>query len=148
MKPNEIAENNAKRRRLARVAISTDDNNLECRVALTRAPRGRKLIAPCGCTGSAEWIQFAELNRLRRREPSQWVTCQTCQQKYDYSVIQASAGVYGGMLSTILDNKYIPRTAFVILAALTVFILPVKDFILRLLTSRVIWQSVRILLYN
>jgi hypothetical protein len=31
---------------------------------------------------------------------------------------------------------------------LTFFILPVKDFILRLLTSRVIWQSVRILLYN
>jgi hypothetical protein len=60
--------------RKVKVALSREDNNLECRVALGRAPVGKKLIAPCGCTGSQEWVQFAELNRLRRREPLQWIT--------------------------------------------------------------------------
>lgn len=142
LKPEELKERVTKRIRLSRVAVSTEDNNLECRVALTRAPIGRKLIAPCGCTGSQEWVQFAELNRLRRRDPSQWVTCQTCQQKYDYSVIQANGGIYGGLLSTILDNKLIPRSFLGVVSLLLMVVLPVKDFLLRILTSKLLWQSV------
>lgn len=58
------------------VILSEDTNEIECRVALERAPIGSKCIAPCGCTGSQQWIQFAVLNRMRRSEPSQWTTCQ------------------------------------------------------------------------
>jgi E3 ubiquitin-protein ligase DOA10 len=122
--------------------MSSDENHLECRVALTRAPVGRKLIAPCGCTGSQEWVLFAELNRLRRRDPSQWLTCQTCQQKYDYSVIQSNCGIYGGLLSAVLDSKWIPRSVLGTIALLMMFILPVKETILRILTCKMLWQSV------
>ena len=58
------------------VTLSHELNNIECRVALERAPLGSKCIAPCGCTGSQQWIQFAVLNRMRRSEPSQWTVCQ------------------------------------------------------------------------
>ena len=58
------------------VILSDDSNDIECRVALERAPIGSKCIAPCGCTGSQQWIQFAVLNRMRRSEPSQWMVCQ------------------------------------------------------------------------
>lgn len=66
------------------VAMSRKNNTIECRVALGRAPLGSKLIAPCGCTGSSRWIQFSELNRLRRKDPDQWKACPTCMQRYDY----------------------------------------------------------------
>lgn len=58
------------------VTLSDETNDIECRVALERAPIGSKCIAPCGCTGSQQWIQFAVLNRMRRSDPSQWMTCQ------------------------------------------------------------------------
>ena len=58
------------------VILSDESNEIECRVALERAPIGSKCIAPCGCTGSQQWIQFAVLNRMRRSEPSQWTICQ------------------------------------------------------------------------
>lgn len=58
------------------VTLSDETNDIECRVALEKAPIGSKCIAPCGCTGSQQWIQFAVLNRMRRSEPSQWITCQ------------------------------------------------------------------------
>jgi hypothetical protein len=58
------------------VTLSDETNDIECRVALEKAPIGSKCIAPCGCTGSQQWIQFSVLNRMRRSEPSQWMTCQ------------------------------------------------------------------------
>ena len=58
------------------VTLSDETNDIECRVALERAPMGSKCIAPCGCTGSQQWIQFVVLNRMRRSEPTQWITCQ------------------------------------------------------------------------
>ena len=58
------------------VILSDESNEIECRIALERAPIGSKCIAPCGCTGSQQWIQFAVLNRMRRSEPSQWMVCQ------------------------------------------------------------------------
>ena len=30
------------------------------------------------CSGSSQWIQFTELNRLRRKDPDQWKICQVC----------------------------------------------------------------------
>jgi len=37
-----------------KVALSSDDNNIECRISLGRVALGRKAVAPCGCTGSQE----------------------------------------------------------------------------------------------
>ena len=127
-----------------RIALSTELNNLECRVALGRAPVGRKLIAPCSCSGSQEWIQFSEFNRLRRKDPSQWIVCQTCQQKYEYDVINLNGGVIGNLITSILDHKNLLRSITGIFVLSFSQILPTKTFILRLITSRVAWQSVNI----
>ena len=98
------------------IALSTSKNNYDCRISFDKVtysftftnsliysysfkvPIGQKCIAPCGCTGSGKWIQFSELNRLRRKEPLQWITCQTCQQKFNYN----SLIVYGGIQGDIL----------------------------------------------
>ena len=140
--PRSLREIDDRNQRKVQVALSTSENNLECRVALGRAPKGRKLIAPCGCTGSQQWVQFAELNRLRRREPSQWITCQTCQQKYDYSLIKEYGGVWGNLLSICLDNKQVLRAivgTFIVLISMT---FPIASWMLRCLTSRALWQLV------
>ena len=127
--------------RKVKVALSTEDNDFECRVTLGKAPVGRKLIAPCGCTGSQEWIQFAELNRLRRKEPDQWVTCQTCQQKYDYAPIHENGSVLGNIISHVLDNTKILRTAAAVVASAIVFNAPVNIGVMRIFTSKAFWQS-------
>jgi len=69
-----------------RITQCTKDNNVECRISLGTAPIGSILVSPCGCLGSQKWIQFSELNNLRRKDPSQWSVCQTCQQKFDYEI--------------------------------------------------------------
>ena len=70
----------------SRIVVSTSDNNVECRISLGRAPLGAVCVSPCGCVGSQKWIQFRELNTLRRKDPSQWAVCQTCQQKIEYDI--------------------------------------------------------------
>lgn len=127
--------------RKVKIALSAEDSDIECRVTLGKAPLGRKLIAPCGCTGSQEWVQFAELNRLRRKEPNQWVTCQTCQQKYEYGPIHQYGGVLGNVLSHALDNVKVLRSAAAVVASAIAFILPIKSWMMRLLTSGAFWQS-------
>jgi hypothetical protein len=57
------------------IIMSTEENNIECRVSLSRVPFGRKALAPCGCIGSQKWVQYSVFNRLRRKEPSHWKTC-------------------------------------------------------------------------
>ena len=55
-----------------RITESTPSNSGECRISLGRAP-AETCVAPCGCTGSQKWVQFSQLNRLRRKDPSQWI---------------------------------------------------------------------------
>lgn len=139
--PGSLRDSGKSVNRKVKIALSTQESDFECRVTLGKPPLGRKLIAPCGCTGSQEWVQFAELNRLRRKEPSQWVICQTCLQKYDYGPIHENGGVLGNVLSHILDNTKILRTAAVVVASAIVFILPVNKGIMRIVTSGALWQS-------
>ncbi len=58
------------------VALSSPSNVIECRISLSRVPLGCKAVSPCKCTGSQKWIRFSVLNRLRRKDPSQWKRCQ------------------------------------------------------------------------
>ena len=124
-----------------RVALSTKDNNLECRIALGRAPIGRKCVSPCGCTGSQQWIQFSELNRLRRKEPTQWVKCQTCQQNFDYSMISTHGGVAGNAVSLLLDNVKVLRISLASASIILAWATSLHALAMRFFTSRAFWQQ-------
>ena len=124
-----------------RVALSTKDNNLECRIALGRAPIGRKCVSPCGCTGSQQWIQFSELNRLRRKEPTQWVKCQTCQQNFDYSMISTHGGVAGNAVSLLLDNVKVLRISLASASVILAWATSLHALAMRFFTSRAFWQQ-------
>lgn len=124
-----------------RIAVSAPDNNLECRISLGRAPIGRKCVSPCGCTGSQQWIQFAELNRLRRKEPSQWTKCQTCQQTFDYSMISQHGGVTGNVISAMLDNVALLRASLAAALSALAFTFSFNKLAMRFLVSRALWQQ-------
>ena len=130
-----------------KIAMSTAENDITCRISLARVPLGRKCVAPCGCAGSQEWVQFAELNRLRRLEPQQWRVCQTCRQPFDYSAVQMFGGVRGNLLTTLLDHMTVLRTltAAVLVGVLTFF--RASSILLRILTSRALWQLVTFLTF-
>ena len=126
-----------------RVCVSTEENEIECRISLDRVDIGKKCIAPCGCVGSQRWIQFSEFNRLRRKEPSKWVTCQTCQQKFDYSILNGHiADVKTHAISTLLDKPAILRSIIGFVAILTSYLISLDKIMLRFLTSRFFWQQV------
>jgi hypothetical protein len=125
-----------------RIALSTDDNDITCRISLVNVPVGKKCVAPCGCSGSQEWVQFTELNRLRRLDPSQWTVCQTCRKKFDYSSIQMYGGVKGNIISLLLDNMKTVRIAGVLIVAAVYSLLHLNSLVLRFLTSKFFWQMV------
>ena len=122
------------------VALSEKSNNIECRVALERAPIGSKCIAPCGCSGSQKWIQFSVLNRMRRTDPGQWRVCQTCQQQFDYSGFLAYGGELGNVISLVLDNPVILRSTLGGVAAIVMWEGTVGRLSMRLLMSRFFWN--------
>jgi hypothetical protein len=122
------------------VALSREDSPIECRVTLQQAPVGSKCIAPCGCTGSQQWITFSEFNRLRRLEPSQWISCQTCQQQFDYSLIRKYGGITGNAVTAILDNTNILRALLTVVAFSTIAG-GLGSLIQKLLLSSVLWSS-------
>ena len=126
----------------SRIAVSTHDNNIECRVALGKAPIGSKCVAPCGCSGSQKWVQFAELNKLRRKDPTQWTTCRTCQQKFDYRSFEVFGGVPAGILGFVLDHRSVARTAILALTCAALYALSAPLWIARILTSRMFWMKV------
>jgi hypothetical protein len=127
----------------SRICMSTEENEVECRISLDRIDVGRKAIAPCGCVGSQRWIQFSEFNRLRRKEPSKWVTCQTCQQKFDYSIIsEQPVDVKTALLSTMLDKPVIVRSILAVSVIVASLVLSADKAFLRLLTSTFFWQRV------
>jgi hypothetical protein len=136
-----LAEESKKHK--SRVCESTEDNEVECRISLDRVDFGRKCIAPCGCVGSQRWIQFSEFNRLRRKEPTKWVTCQTCQQPFDYSIInQQPVDMKTVVLTTMLDKSVIVRSVMALMVAMASYIFSVDKLLLRLVTSRFFWQRV------
>jgi hypothetical protein len=103
-------------------------------------PVGSKCIAPCGCTGSQQWIQFSVLNRMRRSDPSQWITCQTCQQKFDYSSFITYGGSTGNIISTILDNPNILRGALGGVTAILCYTFSLGNLLMKFSLSRFFWQ--------
>lgn len=139
-----------------RIALSSEDNDITCRISLTRVPLGRKCkpclssaphhrsgVAPCGCSGSQEWVQFSELNRLRRLEPSQWTVCQTCRRRFDYGAVQMYGGVLGNLVSLALDHVSAVRAGAMVLLAVLGSLCRVGSLALRVATSTALWQLVR-----
>jgi hypothetical protein len=126
----------------ARVVVSTEDNPVSCRIALGRAPAGSICVAPCGCSGSQKWVQFSELNRLRRIDPAQWAQCKTCQQPFNYKPFESHAGPVGGIIGFVLDNKVIIRGLCVALSSLLAYSVSLHLWVARLLTSQVLWNNV------
>ena len=123
-----------------RIALSTEENNLECRVSLSRAALGAKVIAPCRCSGSQEWVQFSELNRLRRRDPQQWTVCPTCRAKFDFSIVYEHGGVQGNLISALLDKPVIVRSVVFVTLTAAAVALRVDLLVMRFLTSKMFWD--------
>jgi hypothetical protein len=57
--PRSLVPSNTTGNRI-RIALSTDSNDYECRVSLGKATIGRKVVAPCGCTGSQEVLHYVD----------------------------------------------------------------------------------------
>lgn len=125
-----------------RLAVSTEDHPIECRITLDAAPPGAICVAPCGCSGSQKWVQFSVLNKLRRKEPQQWVTCQTCRQPFRFDLIAAHAGLKANLLATVLDNMNILRIALLALIGAVAYLLSVPAMVQSFLVSRTLWQAV------
>lgn len=128
----------------SRIIVSTEENDVECRISLGRAPIGSKCIAPCGCSGSQKWVQFSEFNRLRRKDPSQWQTCKTCQQRFEAELFSVYGGVEANIIGYALDNRTLLRGAAGAILALFMYTISAPMLISRILTSRLVWQSVSI----
>lgn len=123
------------------ITVSKPDNAIDCRVSLERVPFGSKCLAPCGCTGSQKWIQFSVLNKLRRKDPSQWKICRTCQRAFNYSPISIYGGVNGNLLSLFLDNVTILRTSIGVVFVLLSIVLNLPFLVKRLLVSKLLWNA-------
>jgi hypothetical protein len=127
---------------LSRIAVSTEENPVECRIALGKAPAGAMCVAPCGCTGSQKWVQFAELNRLRRKEPDQWQVCRTCQQRFEYELFDAYGNLATGVLGFALDHRGIVRGSLMLALGAILPLLSIHRWVARVLTSRALWMKV------
>ena len=92
-----------------RVAVSSSENPIECRISLGKAVDGSICVAPCSCTGSQKWVMFSELNKMRRRDPNHWTRCQTCQETIDYAPFLAHNNVIEVFVSKLLDEHSILR---------------------------------------
>ena len=98
-------------------------------------------MAPCGCTGSQQWIQFSELNSLRRKEENQWKICQTCQQKFEYSGYTIHGGIKGNIVTALLDNPKILRIGLLSIIFVLCYNLAVDHILLRFSVSKIFWQK-------
>lgn len=125
-----------------RIITSLPDNQIECRVTLDRVPFGRKCVAPCQCTGSQKWVQFAVLNKLRRKDAQAWVTCPTCRTPYRYDLLLAQSDFKSSLLSTALDNISVVRSVVAGVVVLSALKMGAHHLLLRFLLSRSFWQQV------
>ncbi|RYY84942.1 hypothetical protein EON63_08260, partial [archaeon] len=131
----------------SRIAISTAEHPIECRITLDTATENSICIAPCGCTGSQKWVQFSVFNKLRRREPKQWKTCQTCRQPYIYDLLQAQSDLEANTLGLLLDHMYIVRAGLLLSALAMSYTLQLPALVQRFLVSRAFWQMVSVYAY-
>ncbi len=130
----------------SRTAISTRTNEIECRISLGKAPIGSKCVAPCGCKGSQKWIQFSEYNKLRRKDPQQWITCQTCQQPFQPQLFTPYGGLKGALVGLLLERMYIVRVAMLVALVAISYALDISSFVKQALTSRLFWDWVSFVL--
>lgn len=130
-----------------RIAISTEKHPLECRISLGPAPSGAKCIAPCGCSGSQKWIQFSLYNRLRRKDPQSWKSCQTCKQPYRHDLIQQYSGLTASIIGLILDKIVILRVLLAITSIFFIYLLQIPRMIIHFLASPDFWQMVSYLFF-
>lgn len=128
----------------SRIVRSTEDNSVECRVSLSKAPVGTKCIAPCGCTGSQKWIQFSEFNKLRRNDPAQWIFCPSCKQKFLVSEFTNFGGINANLAGLALDNLSLVRVSLFLFLITMSMMLSAHKLLLRFLTSHIFWQAVSI----
>ncbi|KAJ1393491.1 hypothetical protein B484DRAFT_408182 [Ochromonadaceae sp. CCMP2298] len=126
---------------LSRITVSTKQNHVECRISLGRAALGAKCVAPCGCSGSQKWVQFSELNKLRRKDPSQWTSCRTCQQPFDYQAFAVYGGLPANVVGYVLDHMAIVRGGVVVVVAAACSLLDAGALLSRVLTSKALWQQ-------
>eukprot|EP01040_Poterioochromonas_malhamensis_P002021 gene2024-2157_t len=95
-----------------RTITSTESHPIECRLTLDFAPPGAKCVAPCSCTGSQKWIQFSVLNKLRRKDPKQWITCPTCREPYKHELFASQGGLKSAVIGMLLERLNIIRGLF------------------------------------
>lgn len=126
-----------------RLAVSTKDNPIECRVTLDTAPEGTICVAPCGCSGSQKWIQLSVLNKLRRKDPAKWTICQTCRQPYELSYISAHCDIKASLLGSILDHPATIRLAIAAFAIAVGYLVSLPALAMKFIVSQVFWQAVR-----
>jgi hypothetical protein len=124
-----------------RVTVSTRSNPIECRVTLGRTQVGRKCVSPCQCIGSQKWVQFSVLNKLRRKDPQAWITCPTCRTAYRFDLLYSNADVKTSILSAVLDNLTVLRSAMALLLLSAVIWSHFLALIMRFLVSRSLWQK-------
>jgi hypothetical protein len=124
-----------------KVVVSTKKHPLECRISLDTVEPGKKCVAPCSCIGSQEFIQFSEFNKLRRKDPGSWVTCQTCMQPFDYSFLnENTSGLKGFAISTVLDKPVYMRAGLFMTICFAWYITSFHKLLLKFLVSKWFWN--------
>lgn len=132
-----------------KVTMSVEGKEIDCRISLGKIPAGRKAIAPCQCTGSQQWIQYSTYNKLRRKDPSQWKVCRTCQSPFvsissDDEVFESSgrSQILASLLGMVLDHRSIVRTQIAVLMIGLGYFTRIHKQILKFLVSKQFWQQV------
>lgn len=131
-----------------RITISSKQNPVECRITLTKVKSGKLCVAPCKCTGSQKWVQFSVLNQLRRKDPKQWMVCQTCRSSYSYNLFAVYGGGKGSIIGFMLDRLSVIRSILLIWLGAVWYQLSMSSWISRILVSKTFWQLVSQLTNN
>ena len=127
---------------LDRIAISTSKNPIECRITLDTATEGSICVAPCSCAGSQKWVELSVFNKLRRKNPSQWLVCQTCKQPYRYDLLQAQSSLEANILGLLLDRPLVVRAALLLGGVCAGWALQLHVMFQKLLVSEAFWKMV------
>jgi hypothetical protein len=128
-----------------RVTTSRSDNDIECRITLGKAPIGARCISPCSCTGSQKWVQFSVLNRLRRKIPSEWKTCQTCREPYKYHLFTRYGNLHTEILRLLLDKRTVLRGILALFVVALLHGIDLPAILMKVTLSKFVWEQVTIL---
>jgi hypothetical protein len=134
-------------------AISTRKDPKYCLIAYANAEEGAKCIAPIqpkdGVTPDS-WITMANLNRLRRNDPTKVVGLWN--NKYDvlyswfapaseFSLLQ-HVGPTGVLLNTLLNDKILPLVVGLCVLFTVVLFMPIIEYLVnRILVSAWVWNN-------